>query len=119
MNRPKKAHPNFRLHDSHRRVLEYVRQHPGCCKYDAAEAGTRHPLRAASKQYYLVNTLIRNGYIKAVRKTNRYELKVPRGIFNVALEDTKSAGIQPEAVTASCNNEASISPLKIWEGSAT
>ena len=113
MNRPKKAHPNFRLHDSHRRVLEYVSQHPGCCKFDAAKAGTRHPLRAASKQYYLVNTLIRNGYIKAVRKTNRYELKIPRGLGD------RWAGIPASESEAISGESTYPTPLKIWEGGAT
>lgn len=75
--RPPKANPQFHLCDSHRNVLEFVRRNPGCCKFDAAKAGTYSNRRDPSRQYYLVNTLIRQGYLYAELKGNRYELSIP------------------------------------------
>jgi len=63
MCRPIEAHPQFRLTDSHRRVLRYVQNHPGCTKFAAAQAGTYCSLRNPRRQYYLVNTLLRHGYL--------------------------------------------------------
>jgi len=57
-------------------VINYVKNHIGCCKYDVARYCTRNVLRDASKQYYIVNTAIRNGWIKAKRLSNRYYLYI-------------------------------------------
>lgn len=56
------------------RVISFVRNNPGCCKYDVAAYCTKNPLRRPNKQYYIVDTAIRNGWIKATRKGNRYSL---------------------------------------------
>lgn len=58
------------------KAVNFVKNHPGCSKYDLARYLTRHPQRDPSKQYYLVNTQIRLGNIKAERKSNRYALYV-------------------------------------------
>lgn len=55
-------------------VISYVQNHPGCCKLDVAKYVTRNPRRNPSKQYYIVNTAIRNGWINAVWIGNRYSL---------------------------------------------
>ena len=60
------------------RVIDYVSRNPECCKYDVASHCTRNPLRCPSKQYYIVNTAIRNGWIKAKFVGNRYKLTVPQ-----------------------------------------
>lgn len=56
-------------------IVEYVRKHSGCCKFDVAKhvSTKRHP----SKQYYLVNTQIRLGNIVAVMRKGRYWLYLP------------------------------------------
>lgn len=56
-------------------IVSYVREHPGCCKWDVA----RHVARAChpSKLYYLVNTAIRYGAITAHRTASgKYQLFV-------------------------------------------
>jgi hypothetical protein len=58
-------------------VVNYVRQHPGCCKLDVARFVTHNPQRNPSKQYDIVNTAIRHGWIKAVRRGVRWSLYVP------------------------------------------
>jgi len=70
----------FHLCASHRRVLNYVSAHPGCCKYMAVKAVTYNPLRDPSKQYYLVNTLIRNGWITATFVKGKYNLHIRSGV---------------------------------------
>lgn len=57
-------------------VIDYVEQHPGCTKWDVAKYCTLSPRRCPSKQYYIVNTAIRNGWIRAVWKGNRWALYV-------------------------------------------
>ena len=67
-------------HPAHLAVMAYVRDNPGCSKWAAAKAGTRNPLRCPSRQYYLVNTLIRRGYIRAERtKRGAYRLFAQKG----------------------------------------
>lgn len=75
--RPEEAHPQFRLCESHMRVLRYIAWNPGCPKYHAAKAGTYSSMRNPTRQYYLVNTLIRHGYICATNHGNRYQLGLP------------------------------------------
>ena len=55
-------------------VINYVKFHPGCCKRDVANYCTFSMMRDPSKQYYIVNTAIRNGWIKSIRIGNRYSL---------------------------------------------
>ena len=57
-------------------VVNFVSRNPGCCKFDVARYVTHNPLRCPSKQYYIVNTAIRNGWIKARWAGNRWELNV-------------------------------------------
>ena len=57
-------------------VINYVSKHPGCCKYDVARHCTYAQLRNPSKQYYIVNTAIRNGWIKATYSGGKYKLYV-------------------------------------------
>lgn len=66
----------FNPHYLHKRIVQYVKNNPGCCKYDCARIATKNPLRNPSKQYYLVNTCIRHNLIKATFKSNRYYLYV-------------------------------------------
>jgi len=58
-------------------VVAYVRAHPGCCKLDVARHVTRDPRRNPSKQYYVVETAIRNGWIVAYYTGGRYLLYAP------------------------------------------
>lgn len=58
------------------RAVEFVKNNPGCTKWDLAQYLTYHPLRCPSKQYYLVNTQIRLGNIEAKWCKNHYELYV-------------------------------------------
>jgi hypothetical protein len=56
------------------RVIGYVERNPGCTKWDVASYCTYNRQRCPSKQYYIVNTAIRNGWIEAVWKGNRWAL---------------------------------------------
>lgn len=58
------------------RVIEYVKANPGCCKWDVARHCTRSARRCPSRQYYIVNTAIRAGWIKAVFSGRKYSLNV-------------------------------------------
>ena len=59
-------------------VINYVRNHPGCCKFDVAARCTYNGRRCPSKQYYIVNTAIKNGWIVALSgKGGAYALYVP------------------------------------------
>lgn len=57
-------------------AVAFVRSHPGCCKYELAAHLTRSPRRDPSRQYYLVNTQVRLGNIRAERRGGRYALYV-------------------------------------------
>lgn len=63
-------------------VINFVSNNPGCCKWDVASYCTRNPLRCPSKQYYIVNTAIKNGWIVARFVGNRYELTIPEDRHN-------------------------------------
>ena len=58
------------------RVIAFVLDNPGCCKMDVARHVTYCALRSPNKQYYIVNTAIRHGWIEAVRIGGRYKLYV-------------------------------------------
>lgn len=58
-------------------VINFVRRFPGCSKMDVARHCTTHPLRKPGKQYYIVNTALRNGWIVGVWKGHRWSLHVP------------------------------------------
>lgn len=58
------------------RVIDYVSRNPGCTKWDVAKYCTYNLRRHPSKQYYIVNTAIRNGWIRAEWRGNRYALFV-------------------------------------------
>jgi len=58
-------------------VIEYVRSHPGCCKLDVARHCTRDPRRTPSKQYYIVETALRHGWIVGIYAGGRYLLYTP------------------------------------------
>ena len=57
-------------------VIDYVKSHPGCSKWDVAQYCTRSCLRNPSRQYYIVNTAIRNDWIEAEWAGNKYKLYV-------------------------------------------
>lgn len=61
-------------------IISFVRDHPGCCKWDVAAYVTRSPRRCPSRQYYIVNTALRNGWIEAKWAGNRWCLTVPSGV---------------------------------------
>jgi hypothetical protein len=71
----------------------FVIANPGCSKLDLAKHLTRNPLRSPTKQYSLVNAQIRRGYIKAIRRGNRYSLYADK----VSLDLIKN-NIDPESV---------------------
>jgi hypothetical protein len=58
-------------------VVNFVAANPGCTKWAVAQRVTNHPRRHPSKQYYIVNTAIRNGWIRAEWRGNKYALFVP------------------------------------------
>jgi len=58
-------------------VVSYVRSHPGCCKLDVARHVTRDPRRTPSKQYYIVETALRHGWIVGIYAGGRYLLYTP------------------------------------------
>jgi hypothetical protein len=58
-------------------VVAYVRSHPGCSKLDVARHVTRDPRRTPSKQYYIVDTAIRHGWIVGIYTRGRYLLYAP------------------------------------------
>jgi hypothetical protein len=66
------------------RIIAYVAAHPGCCKCDVAAACTHNRQRNPSKQYYLVNTALRNGWIVGIWRKNRWALFTNED-FNVLL----------------------------------
>jgi hypothetical protein len=55
-------------------VIGYVTRNQGCCKYDVARYVTHNLQRCPSKQYYIVNTAIRNKWIIAIWLGNRWAL---------------------------------------------
>lgn len=57
-------------------IINFVLQNPGCSKYDVARYCTRNSRRCPSKQYYIVNTALRNKWIVSERVGNRYKLYV-------------------------------------------
>jgi hypothetical protein len=60
------------------RAMAFVALHPGCTKWALASYLTRNPHRSPSKQYYLVDTQIRLGNLRADWRGNRYALYVNR-----------------------------------------
>ena len=60
----------------HRNVIEFVKNNPGCTKWDAASYITRNSMRCPSKQYSVVNTCIRHGWIEATNLGNKYDLRI-------------------------------------------
>lgn len=93
-NTNKKFHPT----NTHRKVLYYVQHNPGCNKWHAAKAGTRSALRSPHKQYYLVDTLIRQGYIRAEKRGNQYRLYY----WESPIADTPPMETIPENMVAWC-----------------
>jgi hypothetical protein len=59
------------------RIVRFVSNNPGCCKYDVARHCTRNSLRCPSKQYYIVNTAIKYGWIVAEKVGSKYSLTLP------------------------------------------
>ena len=60
------------------KIIAFVAAHPGCSKWDVARHCTRNPQRCPSKQYYLVNTALRNGWIVGSMSGRQYRLFVPQ-----------------------------------------
>ena len=58
-------------------IVAYVAAHPGCSKWDVAAHCTYSAQRDPSKQYYLVNTALRNGWIAGEQRGRQYRLYVP------------------------------------------
>lgn len=61
-------------------VIRFVAAHPGCSKWDIARHVTHNPRRCPSKQYYIVNTALRNGWIVGQQIGRSYRLYVPQGV---------------------------------------
>ena len=56
-------------------IIDFVQRNPGCTKMDVARIVTRNPRRSPSKQYDVVNTAIKYGWIKAAKlSSGRYSL---------------------------------------------
>lgn len=59
-------------------VVGFVADNPGCSKMDVARRVTRDPRRNPYKQYHIVNTALRNGWIIAMPFTGKaYALYTP------------------------------------------
>lgn len=58
-------------------VIQFVSRNPGCSKMDVARYCTSNPRRNPSRQYYIVNTALRNGWIVGVWNSGRWKLYVP------------------------------------------
>lgn len=58
-------------------VIAFVERNPGCSKWDVASHCTRSSRRCPSKQYYIVNTAMRNGWIVGRQVGRAYRLYVP------------------------------------------
>lgn len=59
------------------RIVSYVKNNPGCSKWDIASLCTRCSRRNPSKQYYIVNTALRNGWIEGYFSGGRWHLYTP------------------------------------------
>lgn len=57
-------------------VINFVAANSGCSKWDVAAHCTRSVRRCPSKQYYIVNTAIRNGWINAEKVGSKYRLTI-------------------------------------------
>lgn len=60
------------------RVISFVSRNPGCSKWDVASYCTRNPQRDPSKQYYIVNTALKNGWIEGAFSGRQYHLYVSK-----------------------------------------
>jgi len=58
-------------------VVGYVSRNPGCSKWDVASHCTHNSQRNPSKQYYIVNTALKNGWIAGRQIGRQYRLYVP------------------------------------------
>lgn len=56
------------------RIVNYVENNPGCSKWEVASLCTRSSRRCPSKQYYVVNTALRNGWIEGHFSGGRWHL---------------------------------------------
>lgn len=60
------------------RIIAYVNENPGCSKWDIADLCTWNPRRSPSRQYYIVNTALKNKWIViGGKKGNTYKLYLP------------------------------------------
>jgi hypothetical protein len=73
------------------RVIGFVERNPGCSKWDVACFVTRSCLRNPRKQYYIVNTAIRNGWIEAEMRGGRYYLFTPDSVEFAYVDGTSRA----------------------------
>jgi len=55
-------------------IINYVENNPGCSKWEVASLCTQSSRRCPSKQYYIVNTALRNGWIYGYMAKGQYRL---------------------------------------------
>jgi hypothetical protein len=63
------------------RIISYVENNQGCSKWDIASLCTTSRLRNPSKQYYIVNTALRNGWIEGYFSAGRWHLYTPEAFM--------------------------------------
>lgn len=69
------------------RIIAYVEANQGCSKWDIASLCTYNPNRCPSKQYYIVNTAIRNGWIEGDFSGGRWHLYTPEYYLTIESSD--------------------------------
>ncbi|HEX5186238.1 MAG TPA: hypothetical protein VFV86_05050 [Nitrososphaeraceae archaeon] len=58
------------------KIIDFVSKNPGCSKLDVTTHCTYNYRRNPSKQYYIVNTALRNNWIKGFFRGGRYYLYI-------------------------------------------
>lgn len=59
-------------------AFAYVTEHPGCAKIDVLRFITHDRVRNPSNHSYIIDSLIRGGWIRATWIGNRYSLSIVR-----------------------------------------
>ena len=65
------------------RIINYVENNQGCSKWDIASLCTRSARRCPSKQYYIVNTALNNGWIEGHFSGGRWHLYTPEAFMMI------------------------------------
>lgn len=63
------------------RIINYVENNQGCSKWELASLCTKSGRRCPSKQYYIVNTALRHGWIEGYFSSGRWHLYTPEAFM--------------------------------------